>query len=182
MKYAAFIRGIGPGDPAKSNASLCKVFESLGYKNVRAFISSGNILFEAEEERPADKLEHDIEQALTEQLKFKAMAIVRSHRQLQKFINGRPFGEQTHSPTTYLTVTFVKTKRAAQGIELPEIPLGKSFRLLGYDKELQAVYGITDTTKGKTPDFMIWLERQFGKDITTRTFNTIQRVTAKLTQ
>jgi uncharacterized protein (DUF1697 family) len=180
MNYTAFIRGIGPGDPAKSNASLIKVFESLGYSNVRAFISSGNILFETEEERPTDQLETEVEQALTEQLGFQATTIVRSSDQLQKFIASKPFGDQTHSPTTYLTVTFIKSKRAEQGVELPDIPLGKSFRLLSYDKGIQAVCGITNTTVGKTPDFMIWLERQYGKDITTRTMSTVRRVAAKL--
>jgi uncharacterized protein (DUF1697 family) len=180
MKYAAFIRGIGPGDPAKSNASLCRVFESLGYGNVRAFISSGNILFETDKERPTDELEQAIEQALTNQLGFRATAVVRSHDQLAKFIDTEPFGDQTHSPSTYLTVTFLKTKRMAQGVELPEVPPGKSFKLLSYSPELQAVCGTTDTRAQKTPDFMVWLERQFGKDITTRTYNTVQRVTSKL--
>jgi uncharacterized protein (DUF1697 family) len=63
MNYAAFIRGIEPRDPAKSNASLCKVFEDLGYSDVWAFISSGNILFET-----ADMDINTIEKALTEQL------------------------------------------------------------------------------------------------------------------
>jgi uncharacterized protein (DUF1697 family) len=180
MNYAAFIRGIGPGDPAKSNASLVKVFESLGYQNARAFISSGNILFETGEERPTDDLETEIEQALTEQLGFQAKTVVRSHDQLAKFIASKPFGAKKHSPRTYLTVTFLKTKRAEQGIDLPKVPLGKSFRLLRYDQDIRAVCGITDTTVGKTPDFMVWLERQYGKDITTRTYNTVLRVAAKL--
>jgi uncharacterized protein (DUF1697 family) len=180
MNYAAFIRGIGPGNPAKSNASLVKVFESLGYQNVRAFISSGNILFETGQERPTDQLETEIEQALTEQLGFQAKTVVRSHDQLAKFIAGVPFGAKKHNPTTYLTVTFLKTKRTEQGIDLPKVPLGKSFHLLRYDQDIRAVCGITNTTVGKTPDFMVWLERQYGKDITTRTYNTVLRVAAKL--
>jgi uncharacterized protein (DUF1697 family) len=179
MKFVAFIRGIGPGDPAKSNASLCKVFEGLGYSNVRAFISSGNILFETADTN-TDKLEATIEKALTEQLGFAAMVIVRNKADLEKFVATEPFGDDAHSRTNYQTVTFLKTKWAEQGIKLPTVPLGKSFRLLNYDQNIRAVCGITDTTVGKTPDFMTWLERQYGKDITTRTYNTVCRVLAKM--
>jgi uncharacterized protein (DUF1697 family) len=179
MKYAAFIRGIGPGDPAKSNASLCRVFESLDYSNVRGFISSGNILFETAV-KDTDRLEDAIEKALTEHLGFAAMVIVRSKTDLEKFVATQPFGTKEHSRTNYQTVTFRKSKRAEQGVELPKTPLGKSFRLLSYDANIRAVCGITDTTVGKTPDFMVWLERQYGKNITTRTYNTIQRVLAKM--
>ncbi|CAN5359218.1 DUF1697 domain-containing protein [soil metagenome] len=179
MKYAAFIRGIGPGDPAKSNASLCKVFEDLGYDDVRAFISSGNILFETDI-TDTDNLELMIEKALTDQLGFTANVIVRSQPQLAAFVASQPFGTKQHSRTEYLTVTFIKANRAEQGVELTKAPLGKSFHLLSYNPDIHAVCGITNTTVGKTPDFMVWLERQYGKDITTRTFNTIQRVLAKL--
>jgi uncharacterized protein (DUF1697 family) len=34
MKYAAFLRGIGPGDPRMRNDQLRGVFESLGYSDI----------------------------------------------------------------------------------------------------------------------------------------------------
>src|SRR3954464_9558314 len=107
FKYAALIRGIGPGDPKKSNESLRSVFESLGFQNVRSVISSGNLIFESSE-RNTDKLERIIESAWTEQLGFEAPTIIRSQDQLQKILESDPFSGVTHSDTSYQLITFCK--------------------------------------------------------------------------
>ena len=33
---------------------------------------------------------------------------------------------------------------------------------------------------GRTPDLMLWLEKQFGKKITTRTWKTVGKILAKM--
>jgi hypothetical protein len=35
---------------------------------------------------------------------------------------------------------------------------------------------VIDLTSAKTPDLMIWLEKKFGKEITTRTWKTVERI------
>jgi hypothetical protein len=39
---------------------------------------------------------------------------------------------------------------------------------------------VIDLTSAKTPDLMRWLEKEFGKEITTRTYKTVQRILKKL--
>lgn len=178
IKYVAFLRGIGPGDSRKSNVSLCNLFSSLGYSNVRSFISSGNILFESSE-KDSVKLETEIEQAFEQKLKLKCATFIRSEAELAEFIKTAPFGDLQHESKSYLIVTFIKKGKFDRRVELPKSG-SNSFRILSFDKNISAFCSVVDTTTSKTPDFMLKLESHYGKDITTRTWNTINRAFAKL--
>lgn len=175
--YAALLRGIAPLNPNMQNAKLRAVFESLRLANVRTVISSGNVLFEsATTDVPA--LEAKIERALLDQLGLTGTTtIIRSRAELQALIGRDPFAGRTHSNQTYLTVTFAKTPLQLD-ITFPYQPPDRGYTLVaGTPHEICAV---TDITAAKTPDLMAWLERKFGKDITTRTYKTVERILAKL--
>lgn len=64
MKYVALLRGINVGGktPIKM-ADLKQCFEKLGFKNVRTYINSGNVLFEYDKQSTAG-LSKMIEQAI----------------------------------------------------------------------------------------------------------------------
>ena len=54
-------------------------------------------------------------------------------------------------------------------------------RVVGFDTQARAFLAVIDNSvPGKTPNFMQWLERSYGKDITTRTWLTVQRIATKL--
>lgn len=172
VAYVAFLRGIGPGDPRMTNEKLRGGFESLGFRNVRTLISSGNVLFESEETSPK-KLETMIEKMLPIQLGFSKAVLVRSKAELEKFAAKNPFPDMTHSPKTSLNVTFLKRKTDTSW-KFPYRGPNRNYTVLGmYDRE---VYSVIDTTGAKTVNLMAQLEKEFGKDITTRTWLTIQRV------
>lgn len=173
--YVAFLRGIGPGDPRMTNDKLRGAFENLGFTNVQTLISSGNVLFQSDE-ADIKKLETAIEKTLPEQLDFSKAVFVRSQAKLQELITKNPFPDMVHSPKTSLNVTFLKHK-ATTNWKFPRKGKHQNYTVLGmYDRE---VYSIIDTTSAKTVDLMAQLEKEFGKDITTRTWFTVQRVLKK---
>lgn len=179
MKYAAFLRGIGPSDPNMRNEKLREVFAGLGFEHVQSLLSSGNLLFESDES-DIPQLESRIEKALRHNLHIKSTVFIRKQAELQELVDKKPFGNRSHKPETYLTVTFVKHLPKS----VPSTPLetpGKSSTVLHIDAEVRAICTVTDNTAAKTPNFMSWLEKQFGKDVTTRTWNTMQRVLKKMT-
>ena len=178
VAYAAFLRGIGPGDPRKSNESLRRVFEQLGFHNVRSFISSGNILFESPE-ADTDRLEQMIEMGFRDQVGMEVPAFVRSRKEIEAFVARKPFGALEHNRETYLTVTLLRTGNGKQG-KAVIARRADDLRVVCYDVAFRAVCAVTNTTASATPDFMVWLERELGKDITTRTQNTLGRVLRKL--
>jgi uncharacterized protein (DUF1697 family) len=176
--YVALIRGIGPGDPKKSNESLRSVLESIGLKNVRSVISSGNVIFESDETK-TKKLEQLIEGAWPERLGFEATTIVRNKDQLRKIIESDPFDGVTHSDTSYQLVTFFKHPTKPQ-FDTPYQPPGKPYNVVGYKDNI--LFTVTNNKIAKTVDLMIWLEKQFGKDITSRTSLTIERILKKMNE
>ena len=171
-KYVALLRGIAPTNPNMRNAKLRSVFENLGFENVKTVISSGNVVFESPS-RSIRKLEESIEKALPEELGFKSTTIIRSQGQLQKLVDKNPFKGMGHSQKSSLNVTFLKKKRRTD-IKFPYKIDNRDYELLGmYDG---AICSVIDLTSAKTPDLMLWLEKKFGKEITTRTWKTVERI------
>jgi uncharacterized protein (DUF1697 family) len=175
-KYIAFLRGIGPGNPNMRNDKLRKVLENLGFSNVTPVISSGNVIFESNK-TDTKVLESTIEKAWPEKLGFNSTTLVRSQKDLEKLVKANPFGNLEHGPTSYLLVTFFK-KPTKIGFQLPYSPPDKTYKLI---KEVDnTLFAVTDNTKVKTPDLMTWLEKQFGKEITSRTWKTVNRIFKKM--
>lgn len=85
--------------------------------------------------------------------------------------------EQNHNKDLYLLITFFRQPTTIP-FKLPFTPENKPYTLLGSLD--QALYGSIDLTTGKTPDYMSWLEKQLGKDITSRTPKTIRLILKKM--
>ncbi|MEU8899554.1 DUF1697 domain-containing protein [Nocardia sp. NPDC048505] len=176
--YAALLRGIAPSNPNMTNDKLRGVFEKLGFEKVASVLASGNIVFHsAESDVPA--LERQIQQALNAELGIGGGTIIRTHAELQTLLDSDPFPGLTHGRGTYLTATFLKDGTKAP-VELPDQP-DPLVRVVGFDKPARVFLSIIDNSEpGKTPDFMTWLDKTYGKDITTRTWLTVQRIVKKL--
>lgn len=170
------LRGMGPGDPEFNNQSVCQCLEGLGYVNVSSLQASGNYLFETDES-DITKMETDIEDAIEVRVGYRRAAVVRSAEQIAELVKLDPFTGMTHGPSSYLLVTFMK-RATKPSFSLPYQPEGKPYIVLGYKDGM--IFTTTDNTVVKTTDLMAWLEKQFSRDITSRTWNTMQRVHKRL--
>lgn len=175
-RYVAFLRGIGPSNPNMRNENLMAVAESLGFDNVQTFISSGNLLFDSEIEDTA-ALEAMLETEWPAQLGFQSRTLIRSQTELEWLVELAPFGDRTHGPETYLLATFSKGPLEV-GFDLPYQPPGRDLWVVNATQ--QEVFIVTDTTSRSTPDVMAWLEKEFGRDISSRTWLTVHRVLKKM--
>jgi uncharacterized protein (DUF1697 family) len=174
--YVALLRGIAPTNPNMRNDRLRGVFEDLGFSNVRTVITSGNVLFETDSSA-VRALETKVEEALPKRLGFASTAIIRSRTEIQALVDHDPFGGTDHSGTNNLNVTFLKRKpRTAHTI--PYRPQGRDYTILEmYGRDICSVI---DLTSAKTPDLMRWMEKEFGNEITTRTFRTVELILRRL--
>lgn len=174
-KYVALLRGIGPGNPNMHSSKLRGVFESLGFSDVQSVISSGNVVFETSI-NDTGSLESLVEKALPEQLGFTSTTIIRSQEQIEHLLKLDPFEGLQHSTGSYLLVTFFKNPTQVQ-FELPYQPPDKTYKLIGSTDN--ALFTVTDNTQVKTTDLMTWFEKQFGKEISSRTWLTVQGINKK---
>lgn len=153
--------------PNQNSASLKAAFEKLGLKNVRTVISSGNVIFDSQS-NDVPALESKIE-AYWPKLGFNSTTIIRSIVDLQKLRAENPFGNTEDTPKSKLNVTFLKhppTKKP---------PVGTSEYRFITAKD-GTVGSVTDTTKSSSIDTMSALEKHYGKEITTRTWKTVDRI------
>lgn len=137
-----------PTNPNMRNDKLRGFFEELGFTNVKTVIASGNVIFESTEEK-TQKLEKKIEEELPKRLGFSSTTLIRSQEQLEQMVKKDPFNGTPHSRESYQTVTFLK------------------------DGE---IFNSWNMTVDKGPEFMKELEKKHGKNISTRTWNTILKI------
>lgn len=83
MKYVALLRGINVGGNNKVEMiRLKKIFEDLGYSQVKTYINSGNIIFSTSESHSS--LTGKIEKAIEEEFKLHIKVVVKSLSEITK--------------------------------------------------------------------------------------------------
>jgi uncharacterized protein (DUF1697 family) len=152
--YVALIRGIGPMNPNMRNEKLAGVLGSLGCTHIRPVLSTGNLVFRSSA-RSTSALETKIEKAFRAKLGLSNDVIVRSLDELEAILKEDPFKGVEHGKRWYLTVTFRKDRAP---------PVFSKFERAGMNG----------------PELMLDLEKRYGKHITTRTWNTLLKILAKM--
>lgn len=168
MRYAAFLRGVMPGKP--SMAQLKAAFESADFRNVKTVLSSGNVVFEART-ASAEVLARKADAAMNEVIGRVYPAIVRSVDELRALLAADPFSPFALPPDAKRVVTFLR--------EPPKKKLGDVPLVLARAKILAIdgshVFTMYQPTPGN-PAFMTLIEKTFGKDVTTRTWETLEKI------
>ncbi len=131
-------------------------------------LASGNVIFETRRTAEAT-LTRDIERALSERFGATIPVAIRTRAQLERLAKAKPFAKVADSKTTRPFVTFLKKKPRRQ-----EVPRGTGYEVLGIHD--RAVCSVVDLSAGTTPDLMRVLDKEFGTEVTTRSWNTVERV------
>jgi len=167
-RYAAFLRGVMPTNCKM--ADLRAAFEAAGFTDVKTVLGSGNVVFGARS-TSEPLLEQRAEAAMHQRLGQAFLTIVRPITALQELLESDPYREHRVSPKAKRIVTFLKGKPKAK-VQLP-VELHGARILAMKGSEIFSAY--LPTPKG--PVFMSLIEKTFGKDQTTRTWDTIAKVT-----
>lgn len=166
-RYAAFLRGISPTNAKMSE--LRQAFESAGFANVKTILASGNVAFDARAASDAS-LERKAEAAMTQRLGRTFFTIVRPQDALRELLATDPYRGLGLESGAKRVVTFLRTAPASK-LRLPVARDGASI-LAVKGREVFSAY--VPTPKG--PVFMVLIERALGKDVTTRTWDTVAKV------
>lgn len=173
--YAALLRGINVGGhKLVSMERLKNAFEALGFRNVKTLLASGNVLFEARVGSAA-ALARKIEKKLRQTFGQDIGTIVRTVNELQELAALAPFRKIKVTPRTRLFVTFLSEKPKTN-LKIPYQSPDKSFRILRLTRgEICSVLTLGPQW-AKNLRQMDILEKEFGKKITTRSWNTVVRL------
>ena len=166
-RYAAFLRGVMPMN-CKMPA-LRAAFEAAGFTDVKTVLGSGNVVFDARSTSER-AVEQQAEAAMADRLGRAFFTIVRPIAQLRDLLATDPYKPFKVSPDAKRIVTFLRGRPKGK-IKLP-VELYGARILAMKDGEIFSAY--LPTPKG--PVFMGLIEKTFGKDQTTRTWDTVAKV------
>ena len=166
-RYVAFLRGVSPMNAKMPDLKRC--FEDAGFTDVRTLLSSGNVVFSTRAtSTPA--LERRVENSMQASLGHSFDSFVRRTDALQALLASDPFDAFRLPPEARRVITFLREPAAPDALELP-LRKGNASILAIRDTEVFSAYVPDD----RGPVFMQLLERSFGKDITTRTLDTVRK-------
>jgi uncharacterized protein (DUF1697 family) len=170
MRYAAFLRGVMP-----TNAKMPEIrraFEKAGFAHVVTVLGSGNVVFDART-ASVQSLENRAEAAMAKHLGSAFMTFVRPVTDLVRMLEADPYRGARLDPRAKRVVTFVRSPPAPK-LELP-IERDGARILRMEDGVVLSAY--LPTPKG--PVFMALLQKAFGKEQTTRTWQTLEKVVSR---
>lgn len=166
-RYAALLRGVSPMNCKMPE--LKKALELAGFTDVRTVISSGNAVFTARA-ASAPTLERKAEAAMKKRFGSAFLTIVRPILALQALLDSDPWRAFALPPRAKRVVTFLRDTPTAR-LKYPIDYYGA--RILGLKgREVFTIY----VPGERGPDFMVLIEKTFGKAVTTRTWETVGRI------
>jgi uncharacterized protein (DUF1697 family) len=166
-RYAAFLRGVSPMNAKMPE--LKRAFERAGFTDVKTVLSSGNVVFDA---RTASEsvLVRKAEAAMEEHLGRSFSTIVRPVEALRALLATDPYGPFDVEPDAKRVVTFLRVEPS----ETVSLPVERDGARILCAHGLEAFTAYVRSPKG--PAFMALIEETFGKDVTTRTWDSVAKV------
>jgi uncharacterized protein (DUF1697 family) len=166
-RYAAFVRGVSPMN--LKMPVLKKALEGGGFSDVKTLLASGNVVFAGPRLAEAT-VARKVEAAILHAVGKKFPVIVRTVSDLQALLDSDPYKSFRLPANTKRVVTFLRAA-PKEKLDLPiERDGARILKLHG--RELLSAYVVS----AKGPVFMTLIEKACGKDITTRTWETVQKV------
>jgi uncharacterized protein (DUF1697 family) len=168
----AFLRGINVGGHKKiAMAALKTAFESMGFRDVRTVLASGNVIFEAPGKDP--HMDLTISRGLEKAFGFPVKVVLRTVRELRAIVASDPFKGVGSDPNVRLYVTFLaQTRPDLSRLRLPSS--AKGVRIV-WVRPGEIFSAVTLSRDVGTPGLMSFLEGAVGQEVTTRNRQTVTR-------
>jgi uncharacterized protein (DUF1697 family) len=166
-RYVAFLRGVSPLNAKMTKLKEC--FEKAGFTNVKTVLASGNVVFDSRKSSEKS-LELRIETAMEKHLDQVFFTIVRSVEYLQAILDSDPFQSFRLRPNAKRVVTFLRVRPQGNIVLPPEQEGSRILKIEG--REVYTRY----VRNAGGPAFMRLIEKTFGKEVTTRTWETVKKV------
>ncbi len=163
-KYVILLRGINVGGNKKVPMSeLKKMFMRMGFENIQTILNSGNVIFDARTENEltlTQKIRNEIENTFG----FAVNVMLRSANEIKELFRLEPFKNIEVDKNTRLYVTFLSEESTSK-LKIPYIFPNHDFKIL--QKTNRELFSVLNLDSFKSVQAMAFLEKEFGKEITT---------------
>lgn len=169
-KYVAFFRGLNiSGRNTLKMIDLKRVLESIGCHNVKTILASGNALFSAPHSAPKT-LKQKIESVLREKHGYKGNVILRAWEDIDALFSHAPFSKENDPSHCKLFVTFLPTPIENH----PSVSM-ENLQII-HTTPSEIFSALTMQPETRTVDMMSLFDTVYGKDVTTRTWATLEKI------
>ncbi|MBA2476644.1 MAG: DUF1697 domain-containing protein [Actinobacteria bacterium] len=173
-RQIALLRGINVGGHKKVQmARLRELMERLGYRDVRTYVQSGNVVFTGPD-RPTAEVADELEGQLAATFGFDVSVVVRSRDELADVVRANPLREVATEPSRHLVLFLagpVDPERIA-GLGADDFE-PEAFHVRGREVFLWAPGGVRDSRVAKA-----LCEQRLGVTATARNWRTVERLLA----
>lgn len=171
----AFLRAVNVGGHAPIKmADLKRVFASAGCKNVRSYIQSGNVIFEAPRGARA-AIRRELEKRLAKLAGEQVAVAYRTLRELRQAADAAPFATFAAKGDSKWYVGFLVAPSKVR----PELPLSfpkEGLEFVGMTKT--EVFVVSRRVKNLYGFPNLAIEKELGVPATTRNWNTVTKIIA----
>lgn len=165
-RYVAFLRGVSPMNAKMPD--LKRSFEAAGFCNVKTVLSSGNVVFDATSSSGAS-MERKAEASMQQVLGRTFLTIIRQVDDLRLLLETDLYADYSVSPEAKRVISFLRDLPVTAPALPVELDGARVLRVVG--REVFTAY----VPSASGPVFMKLLERNFGAEITTRTWGTVKK-------
>lgn len=174
-RHIAFLRGINVGgNKLIKMEALAAAFTSAGFRKVRTYIASGNVIFDTRATKLAS-LEKKAEKQLLESFGHDIAVVIFPLTDLEKLLEHDLFARVRSGSEAMLLVTFLK--REVPDVKLPLESEKENLKVIAIKKRV----AFTVARRKKTGWFGFpnnFIEKELGVAATTRQWRTLEKVVA----
>jgi uncharacterized protein (DUF1697 family) len=170
--YLALLRGINVGGKNKlPMRDLIAMFVDAGCNNVRTYIQSGNVVFDADPDAPA-RLPGLVAAAIADRFGYRTPVILRTAEQVGRVVSGNPF-LRAGAPEETLHVMFLANQPAPDRIAAldPDRSPPDAFHVRGAEVYLKLPNGVADSKLTNA-----YFDSKLGTTSTGRNWRTVTKL------
>jgi uncharacterized protein (DUF1697 family) len=176
-RYVALLKGVNVGRSKRiAMTDLRELLSGLGYLDVTTYLASGNALFTTHSKKPVASLVADMEERIAAEFGMVVRVIVRTVSELTGVVARNPLAAEPENPSRFF-VGFLSAT--------PSSALSRSV-----ERELRASAPADDAIWLSGAEAFFWcpggfslldhaaaIEKRLGTVVTTRTWNTVKKLT-----
>ena len=171
--YISMLRGINvSGQKPVKMDQLRRMFEALGFTQVKTYVQSGNVVFQAKKGSPAD-LSRKIEAGILAEFGFDVPVVSKTAEEIGHAIQNNPFLKEKAIDPTKLHVTFLSGAPAKPALEKLSALAAEPDRFYSHASE---IYLHCPNGYGRTKLSNNALEKLLSLRATTRNWKTVNEL------
>lgn len=168
--YIVLLKGINVGGHKKVHmAELRELLAKMGFKNVRTYIQSGNIILKSDKTDNL-KIELQIKNALLNHFGFEVSVLVKTREEIECIFNNSPFIEEKKKASYFMMLHDIPE------VELVKVASEKVYESEEYQIIKDCIYYYSAKGFGQAKFNTNYFERKLQTFATARNYNTMVKL------